>query len=340
MQRIAIWVLTAFFLVGCAKEEPVDSFVLALPSHFPPTVYDLKTKPVTEDGFQLGRKLFYDPRLSRDGTISCADCHQQFAGFAHADHDVSHGIDDLLGNRNAQHLVNLFWQTSFFWDGGVFDLDLSSINPITNPVEMDNKMSDVLIFLKRDPTYQALFRKAYPQSDEPINTGNLLKALSQFTGSLISADSPYDRYEQGEKVALTNVQIQGMNLFKANCNACHTMPLFTDHSFRSNGLPGVSDAGRKEVTLNPEDAYKFKVPSLRNITHTGPYMHDGRFRSLESVVEFYSSGIADLPHTDPALYKNGQPGFQFSLQEKEALVAFLRSLTDRKFLTNTRFDAP
>jgi cytochrome c peroxidase len=340
MGRFGVIVVFAFALMGCSKEEPKSSFALELPAHFPPTTYDLRSRPVTEEGFELGRKLFYDPRLSRDGTISCGDCHQLFAGFAHADHDVSHGIDDLLGTRNSQHLVNLFWQNSFFWDGGVFDLDLSSINPITNPVEMDNKMSDVMAFLRSDPGYQSLFKKAYPKSEEPISTANFLRALSQFMGSLISADSPYDQYELGNKNSLGPRELEGMRLFKANCSSCHTMPLFTDNSFRSNGLPGVTDIGRKEVTLNPEDAHKFKVPSLRNLTHTGPYMHDGRFKTIEQVIEFYSNGIADLPYTDPLLYKNGQPGFQFSEEEKADLLAFLKSLTDRKFLSNPKFDIP
>jgi cytochrome c peroxidase len=340
MARIGILLFAAFAILSCSKEEPENSFTLDLPAHFPPPKYDLKSRPVTEEGFELGRKLFYDPRLSRNGTISCGNCHQLFAGFAHADHDVSHGIDDLLGKRNAQHLVNLFWQNSFFWDGGVFDLDLVSVNPITNPVEMDNKMSDVMAFLRSDPGYQTLFKKAYPKSEEAVTTANFLRALSQFMGSLISADSPYDQYELGNKNALSAPAIRGMQLFKTNCNSCHTMPLFTDNSFRSNGLPGVTDPGRKDVTLQPEDAHKFKVPSLRNLTHTGPYMHDGRFKSIEQVIEFYSSGIADLPYTDRLLYRNGQPGFQFSEEEKADLLAFLKSLTDQKFLSNPRFDVP
>jgi cytochrome c peroxidase len=340
MRRICILLITTLTFLGCSKEEQKSSFALDLPAHFPAPTYNLSSRPLTEDGIELGRKLFYDPRLSRNGTISCGDCHQLFAGFAHADHDVSHGIDDLLGKRNAQHLVNLLWQNSFFWDGGVFDLDLSSINPITNPVEMDNKMSEVMAFLRSNPDYQTLFKKAYPKAEQPVSTANFLRALSQFMGALISADSPYDQYELGNKNALGRRELQGMQLFKANCSSCHIMPLFTDNSFRSNGLPGVTDPGRKDVTLQAEDAHKFKVPSLRNLTHTGPYMHDGRFRSIEQVIEFYSNGIAELPYTDPLLYKNGKAGFQFSEEEKADLLAFLKSLTDRKFLSNPRFDIP
>lgn len=340
MKNGSVFLLLLLLALSCTKEPGGDDFALKLPAHFPPPVYNVKDRPVTRDGFELGRKLFYDPRLSRNGTISCADCHQQWAGFAHADHDVSHGIDDLLGTRNSQHLVNLFWQRTFFWDGGVFNLDLTSINPITNPVEMDNTMPAVMDFLRNDPFYTELFKKAYPKATEPVSTANMLRALTQFMGSLISADSRYDHFVTGNSSALSAKEQQGLQIFTTHCNACHTAPLFTDNTFRSNGLPGVNDPGRKEITLNPEDKHKFKVPSLRNITHTGPYMHDGRFKTLNQVVDFYSTGIEDLPHTDKLLYTNGKPGFNFSAEEKDALIAFLRSLTDEKFLSNPKFDAP
>lgn len=326
---------------GCSRDQVEERFVLQIPDQFPEPTYRIASNPFSKEGFELGRKLFYDPRLSRDGTISCADCHQLSAGFAHTDHEVSHGIDDQLTLRNSQHLVNLIWQKTFFWDGGVPQLDLVSVSPITNPLEMDNTMANVLETLRNNPYYQDAFKRAFPGSEPAISTATFLQALSQFMASLISADSPYDQYVTGQNPAvLSNAALNGRKLFNAHCNSCHSEPLFTNNGFHSNGLPGVSDPGRKAVTLNPDDVHKFKVPSLRNIEVTGPYMHDGRFKTLEEVLAFYSTGIEDLPHTDPLLYKDGNPGFRFSQIEIDELKAFLLSLTDRKFLQNRSFEAP
>ena len=339
--RLGIYLLVfSFGLFSCTKEPEEEQFSLKLPAHFPEPVYNLESNPFTVHGVELGRRLFYDPALSRDGTISCGDCHQLAAGFAHAEHDVSHGIDGLLGTRNSQHLVNMIWQKTFFWDGGVPQMDLIAPSPITNPVEMDNTMPKVMETLKASSMYQEAFRKAFPNSTDAVSSANFFKALSQFMGTLISADTKYDKYVTGQTEALSPLAKQGFEIFKAKCNSCHTAPLFTDNSFRSNGLPGIKDEGRKAVTLNPDDAFKFKVPSLRNIFRTGPYMHDGRFDSLEEVINYYSDGVADLPHTDPLLIQNGTPGFKFSKEEKAALVEFLKHLTDDKFLNNRNFDVP
>jgi len=335
-----ILLLTCLLLFSCRKEEQEDlSYNLDLPDHFPETVYDLKKNPVTRHGFELGRKLFYDPRLSVTGTISCGDCHQLFAGFAHADHPVSHGIHDRLGHRNAQHLVNLVYQKDFFWDGGVQQLDLVSIRPLTDTLEMGNTVENVLTTLKGIPEYQQAFKRAFPQSPDAITTNNLLKALSQFMAAIISADSPYDEYITGNQRNFSDAAVKGIEIFKANCNTCHTAPLFTDNSFRSNGLADVTDEGRGSVTLQAQDKYKFKVPSLRNLSLTSPYMHDGRFTTIDEVINFYSSGIQDNEHTDPQVLKNSRSGFQFTQEEKASLKAFLLSLTDQTFLNNRDFDA-
>jgi cytochrome c peroxidase len=332
------WVVVIAFS-SCKKDNvsnEAGEYTLLLPTHFPSPVYDLNKNKITKSGFELGRRLFYDPALSRDGKISCGSCHQQFAGFAHSDHDVSHGVDDLLGNRNSLAVINMLWNQSFFWDGGVFNMDLLTLNPITNPVEMDNTMPKIIETLQKDPTYVAQFQRAFPDNGV-INQVNVFKAFSQFMSTLISANSPYDAYVLGDKSALMPLEIQGLNLFENNCSTCHQPPLFTDQSFRSNGLPGNSDLGRYNATLIESDKYKFKVPTLRNIEVTGPYMHTGKFKTLESIVEHYSSKVEDNSYTDPLLYKNGKAGFQFTSDEKAALVAFLKSLTDKQFLTNPLF---
>ena len=338
-------ILSSFIILllipGCTWDQVEEPFVLDLPRHFPEPTYRIASNPFSKEGYELGRRLFYDPILSRNGTISCGDCHQLSAGFAHTDHAVSHGIDDQLTLRNSQHLVNLLWQKSFFWDGGVPQLDLVSVSPITNPMEMDNTMANVLETLSSSNYYQEAFKRAFPGREPAISTATFLQALSQFMASLISANSPYDEFVTGQQpAAFTQAARNGLALFRTHCNSCHTEPLFTNNGFHSNGLPSVSDQGRKSITLNPEDIHKFKVPSLRNIEVTGPYMHDGRFKTLDEVLLHYSSGIGDLPHTDPLLYKDNQPGLRFTQQEIGNLKAFLLTLTDKNFLQNRSFDAP
>lgn len=339
MTRILIycWVIAIAFS-SCKKDNSSEAgeYKLLLPAHFPAPEYDLNNNKVTKKGLELGRRLFYDPSLSRNGKISCGSCHQQFAGFAHSDHDVSHGVDDLLGSRNSLAIINMLWNKSFFWDGGVFNMDLLTLNPITNPVEMDNTLPNIIESLKKDPTYIAQFKEAFPENGE-INQVNIFKAFSQFMSSMVSANSPYDAYVLGDKTALTPLAQEGLKIFENNCSSCHQPPLFTDQSFRYNGLPLNADFGRYNASLIESDRYKFKVPTLRNIEVTGPYMHTGKLKTLESVIEHYSTKVEDNSYTDPLLFKNDSPGFQFTTSEKEALVAFLKSLTDRQFLTNPLF---
>lgn len=335
-RRFFIYLL-AIAWVACNKNEGKDDFALQLPKHFPEPTYDLKKNPVTKEGFELGKKLFFDPRLSSTGQISCGDCHQQYAGFAHADHAVSHGIFDRDGKRNALHLVNLIYQKDFFWDGGVNNMDALSIRPLVDTLEMGNTVSQVLYTLNRLPEYQTAFKKAFPNHQDSINSTLFLKALSQFMASLISANSPYDRYVLGEEHAISEAAKKGLKIFRTNCSTCHAEPLLTDRSFRSNGLPNVKDIGRAEVSLNPADNYHFKVPSLRNLTLTSPYMHDGRFTKIEEVINFYSEKISSEPHVDPILRDLPQGGFQFTPEEKNDLKAFLYTLTDKEFSTNKNF---
>lgn len=323
--------------LACSKEL-VDMFAgFERPDNFPEPVYHFNTNAITAAKFELGRKLFYEPRLSRDNTVSCGSCHIQSAGFTHHGHDVSHGIDDRLGSRNAPAIANLAWSKSFFWDGGVFDLDLQPIVPITNPVEMDETMPNVLEKLRQHPEYPGLFRKAF--GTEEINTERMMKALSQFMVMLVSADSKYDKVIRGEGENFTAQELRGYDLFKQNCASCHKEPLFTDESFRNNGIGTGqnNDEGRFKVTLNETDKYKFKVPGLRNLSFTSPYMHDGRFITLEAVLEQYAGHVKDMPNLDTLLKKDGNPGIPLSRSEQADIIAFLRTLDDREFITDRRF---
>lgn len=324
--------------------QPAAEPLFQVPAHFPAPVYDLSKNPLTKEGILLGRTLFYDGLLSRDGTIACGECHRQDFAFTHHTHDVSHGIGDRMGTRNAPALQNLAWGSTFFHDGGVTDLDLLPLAPIENPVEMDEKIGNVLEKLRKSPKYPALFKAAYGRAangSEEITTPKFLKALSQFMVTLVSANSRYDRYRRGE-VQLDADEVAGLTVFKAKCATCHAGELFTDGSFRNNGIgPGVfGDLGRERVTEQYADRYKFQVPSLRNVSVSRPYMHDGRLPTLDAVLDHYARGVQDSPTLDPLLKQGGRLGIPLTNAERKQLLAFLNTLNDSKFLTNPAFAEP
>lgn len=330
-------------LWGCSSQEeetytdvPID---FEVPSNFPPLVYDLENNPVTQKGFELGRKLFYDGRLSSDGTISCGFCHEQQHAFTHHGHTVSQGVNGQSGTRNSPSIQNLGYQTSFMYDGATEHLDLQPIIPITNPVEMDGNFLQIVAMLNADPEYKKLFALAFP--GKPINTENMLKAMGQFLVMVTSSNSRFDKFRRNEPGGiLTQEEQEGYALFNQKCASCHATDLFTDNSFRNNGLavnPIVNDVGRYRVTLLDTDKYKFKVPSLRNVEKTKPYMHDGRFMTLEAVLDHYSSGMVNSATLDPSLNNGGTLGIPLSASEKTKIIAFLKTLTDNQYLTDTRF---
>jgi cytochrome c peroxidase len=315
------------------KELVFDGFIK--PDNFPDPEYDVIKNPVTKESFELGRKLFYETALSRDKTISCGSCHIQSAAFTQHGHDISHGIEDRLGNRNSPPIMNLAWSKSFFWDGGVFHLDMFPISPITNPVEMDEKMENVLAKLRSKQEYREKFKTVYG-SDE-ITGNQIFKALSHFMIMCVSSDSKYDSVMRKTGVRFTETESKGYTLFLNNCSSCHKEPLFTDGSFRNNGLSNKfnPDNGRQTITLDPEDGFKFKVPSLRNLTYTVPYMHDGRFVKIDQVLDHYTKGIQDSHTLDPLLKKNGQLGIPLTQEDKLNLKVFLKTLDDKHFTTRT-----
>lgn len=338
--------LTLPWLVSCRKdknEEPGNNAVQAqatftVPAGWPHPTYNWAGNPLTQAGFQLGRRLFYETRLSRDGTISCGSCHSQFSAFSHLDHPLSHGIYGLFGTRNAPGIFNMAWRTSFFWDGLETALEKQAIHPIENPVEMDFKMADVITFLSGDAAYRTRFRDAF--GDETITEDRVNKAFAQFMGALVSSNSRYDKHvrqEAGDDY--TDRERQGLAIFRQKCATCHTEPLFTDNSFRNNGLrmiASLQDSGRIGVTGQATDRMKFMVPSLRNVALSRPYMHDGRFTTLDAVLDHYSSGIVPSATLDTMLTN----GIQLSADEKSSLLAFLRTLTDTTFTKNTLFSEP
>lgn len=330
---IAVFIIITA-LYACEKDVAEMFTGFKKPVNFPEPVYQLANNPVTKDGFELGRKLFYEPMLSANNTISCGSCHIQTSAFTHHGHTVSHGIFDRMGTRNSPPVMNLAWNTSFMWDGGITDLDLQSIAPITNHLEMDETMPNVLNKLRSSSVYPSLFRKAFGSGE--ITTNNFLKALSQFMVMCVSSNSRYDsvmRHEPG--VVFTINEQEGYNIFKQKCNSCHTEPMFTDYSFRNNGLTisSVNDEGHYIVTQNAADRYRFKVPGLRNLAYTAPYMHDGRFFTLDAVLDHYTTQVQQTPNLDPMLTQ----GISLSADERIKLVAFLQTLNDRSFITDQRF---
>ena len=329
------------FILACKKDNPVKEEIeswlgFVQPANFPEPEYKFENNPVTKAGFELGRALFHEPRLSRNNTITCASCHIQSSAFTQHGHDVSHGIDDRLGTRNSPPIMNLAWNKAFMWGGGVFDLDLQPIAPITSHEEMDERLDNVLNKLRAMPKYTGLFEKAFGTTE--ITTENFMKALSQFMLMCVSSNAKYDKVMRKEGgVAFTADEQEGYTIFKQKCASCHSEPLFTDGSFRNNGLgpSPINDQGLYNATLQETDRYKFKVPSLRNLQYTGPYMHDGRFLTLAGVLEHYHAEVEDTPNLDPMLKKESKLGIVLSDNDKLKLIAFLTTLNDPDFINNS-----
>ena len=327
--------LVGLLIIVCLafSNELTTPLYFEVPKGWPNPKYDFKKNPLTEEGFQLGRHLFYDPIMSADNTISCSSCHLQQTGFTHVDHQLSHGIEGRIGTRNSMALMNLAWNTNFMWDGGVNNLEIQAINPITNPLEMDESMEHVIAKLQKSDKYKILFTKAF--GDDKVTSQRLLKALAQFTVMLKSSNSKYDRVMNGIE-SFTDMEQKGYNLFNAHCNSCHKEPLFNDDTFEKNGLTKdstLNDSGRFKITNKKEDYLHFRIPTLRNIQFTFPYMHDGRFKNLTEVVKHYNS----LGH-DKSLSKKLKTPMNLSENDRVDLVAFLLTLTDKEFLFDKRFN--
>lgn len=343
--KVKILVLLILPLLwSCSNDGDSDEYqnipiAFKVPSNFPPLAYNLQNNPLTEKGFELGKKLFYDGRLSSDGLVSCGFCHIQEDAFTHHGHTFSHGVGDNIGTRNTPPIQNLAFQTAYMWDGATTHLDLQPLIPLTSEIEMNGNLAEIVSMMKSDKAYQKLFKQAF--SDGAINSENMLKALGQFMVMVTSSNSRFDKFRRNEPGGnLTQEELDGYTIFNQKCASCHATDLFTDNSYRNNGLavnPLINDIGRYRVTELPEDYYKFKVPSLRNIEKTAPYMHDGRFFTLEAVLNHYAQGVVDSPTLDPALKSSGSLGIPLSGNEKTKLVAFLKTLTDTQYLTDKRF---
>jgi len=319
---------------------PSENISFAVPTNFPKPKYSFLENSISPNGYRLGKILFYDPLLSMDQSISCANCHQSFAAFADVNQSVSRGIKQCAGSRNAPALLNLAWQENFMWDGRIKQLESTALNAITNPCEMANDMNTITSRLQMVPAYPALFKNAF--GDSTINSVNVTKALTQFMVMLVSANSKYDKHMRGEAGGvLTSNEQKGYALFKKNCSTCHTEPLFSDNTFRNTGLDaGSYERGRESFTHRKEDFGKFRVPTLRNVELTAPYMHNGGLSTLQSVLSHYANGVQPNPNLDPQLNKDGRLGISLSIAEQISIIAFLKTLSDKTFVNDKRLQLP
>ena len=300
------------------------------------TFYDTLLNPPTEEGFKLGRALFYENMLSADSSINCSSCHLSVSGFTHVDHTLSHGVNDRIGKRNSIALMNLIFKPKFMWDGAANNLEAQPLIPLSSHAEMDLPLEQAIKRLNNHPGYRKKFQRAFDV--DSINTSIFLKAFAQFTMQLNTFNSNYDRVKRGV-TDFSVMEKKGYDVFKKACSSCHQEPLFTNNQFESNGLkidPVLLDSGRAFITQQNADVGKFSVPTLRNIEYTFPYMHDGRFEHLKQVIEHYQSGNAFRNSLDKRLL----PAQQLTSNEKTELIAFLKTLTDRAFLFNPEFRNP
>ncbi|HCP94424.1 MAG TPA: cytochrome-c peroxidase [Bacteroidetes bacterium] len=372
MKRVNVFCLLCFavffFVQSCKKDDEViqNGTTTVVPTDttkpFAPTPYLVQIpvglpldypipspldNPLTVEGVELGRKLFHDKILSKNNVQSCGSCHSQLFGFTDEAKQFSFGASNQKGERNSMPLFNLayvekFAKTDhrFFWDGGAKNLESQVLGPITNPLEMEETLTNVIDKLQKHPQYPALFKKAF--GSDSITTAMLMKAIAQFERIIVSGETRFDYFKLfGDQSKLTAQEKRGLELFnteeKADCFHCHSLSgaFMTDFLFHHNGHQS-SDPGLGRITNNPEDKGKFRTPSLRNLVFTAPYMHDGRLAKLEDVVEFYNSGAIRTYPADPFITKHPN-GLGLTSDEKADLVAFLKTMTDSTLITNTNY---
>lgn len=331
MRAFIVAVGLSVLVVACrrATDEEVlqrdaTPFTLQLPTGFPPVTAPADN-PLTLASVQLGKALFFEKRLSRDGTVSCASCH--FPEHAFSDTlPLSLGVDRLPGMRNAPSLANLAYHDAFFRDGGVPTLEQQVIAPIHDPLEMDHSIFQAAAALRQQEPYAALSMRAF---GAPLDALGLSRALASYERTLLSGWSRWDRWMRGDAAALTESERRGWELFSSaelNCSACHSSFDLSDHSYHNVGqYLSYVDPGRERITLRPEDNGRFKTPTLRNIARTAPYMHDGSMATLEEVIAHFATGGLAHPNLDPEMRS-----FALTPSQEADLVAFLRSLSDER----------
>lgn len=348
--------LSICLMASCSEDEPAEikqdstPFILDYGAFTAPEI--AADNPLTIQGVELGRMLFYETLLSKDNTQSCASCHRQADGFSDSLR-FSIGVEGLMGGRQAMPVFNLAWHDNeFFWDGRAHLLRDQSIKPIQDELEMNETLENCVKKLTATKAYRDQFKRVF--GSEEITSEKMSLALEQFMNSIVSNDSKYDQF-LANKVTLTESEVRGRQLFEleynpffpllsgADCVHCHSGDNFTNNKYMNNGLDvdaDITDLGRAKVTELDRDKGAFKVPSLRNIEVTAPYMHDGRFTTLEEVVDHYNNGLQESASLDPALQAQIGVGLKLTAQNKTDLVNFLKTLTDYTYLTNPAYASP
>ena len=331
---------------GCSKQEidpESQAYSLPVPEHFPLPISDTEN-PMTREGIDLGRMLFYDVRLSANNKVSCASCHDQSLAFSDGVSLSKAGVSATALLRHAPALINLAWANNgLFWDGGSTNLESQVFGPLTAHDEMAQNLFELVDELNAVPDYVTRFKSAF---DDEISSQNVAKALAQFQRTLISADSKYDQFKLKKAGAtLSSLEMRGLELVKQKCQGCHSGELFTDNGYHNNGIDALFSnteheglyMGRYRISYDLADLGKFRTPTLRNVGLTAPYMHDGRFKNLDEVLDHYSDGIRDSETLDPLLPAKGM---KLQQDEKKAIIAFLNTLSDQSFITNPAFQSP
>ncbi len=353
MKKVYILLIAVLiFGVSCKKDDPdpnptpnTTPYVFKQPQHFPQPLLPADN-PMTVEGIQLGRHLYYETKMSVDNTVSCATCHQQTHNFS-TPAPKGTGVNGQTPNNVMIH-SNLAWQQHFLWDGHAASIEHVVEMTIPDPIEMNNTWEAALDALKADPKYVKLFERAFGPNS--ITKDNTAKAIGQFVRTMVSAESRFDKWQRGD-VQFTQSELLGYQMFNdenGDCFHCHgdltTGNLFGawgDLQYSNNGIDSVltPNSGLEKVTGNPDDRAKFKIPSLRNVEYSYPYMHDGRFNTLQEVIEHYNMGGHLTSTIDPNMKKAGI-GRNWTPTQKEALLDFLKTLTDNSFITDTSFTAP
>lgn len=314
---------------------------LKVPEGFPQVVLS-KDNPITEEGVELGKKLFFDPILSKNNNVSCGSCHLQSMSFSD-NRKLSVGTNGENTKFHSMPLFNMAWMNEFFWNGRAKSREEQALKPVVNPLEMDLSWTEAVARLQGDSDYPFLFNLAFGTFQ--IDSTLVAKALVQFEMTLISSNSKYDRFKRGEQ-AFTLEEEYGYTIFNTelgDCFHCHMdNGLVTDNGFHNNGLDTDADLkpGLFEVTNNPDDFGRFKTPTLRNLVFTAPYMHDGRFETIDQVIDFYSDSVQVNQTVDVLMKKAHQGGISLKPDQKAALKAFLLTMTDSTILTNPAYQDP
>jgi len=336
-------IVTATLCLSAYSYTKPKQYQFSYPAYFGNNIVLPGDNPATEQGVLLGRMLFYEPALSANNKLSCSSCHQQSLAFTDGKR-FSDGFDGVKQPRNTMALENLLWVRHFFWDGRATGLEEQAITPMTGLHEMGQSLQASAVKLLRKKIYRQSFRDAF--GDDTITGDRIIKALAQFERTLISCNAPYDQYLRGDYKP-TNEESHGIDLFfgNAGCGHCHGGPKTFIELYHNNGLDSVfTDAGRQAITGQSIDKGRFRVVSLRNIFLTAPYMHDGRFTTLNEVLDQYNEHVAFSSTLSPFLKElsnqQAPQRLRLSIQDKNDLLAFLRMLTDSTFITDKRFSNP